>query len=434
MSAAAIDAAGSPHSGLRLTAGRLADGTIAFLVFISGFVIVEPSPYDLLLVAVVFVWSFFGLKINRHFLPMTVLMLAYIAGGLLSLTQMSQILGKPVVYMITTALLIASAIFYASVVTEAPQRRLRVIRNAYVASAIVVSLIAILAYFNVLPHSDYFKLYERAKGTFQDPNVMGPFLVLPGTVLVRDILTRRLRDSLWTIPGFLIILFAIFLSFSRAAWGLMAFTALAVAFLAYINEPAKRVRFRLVGYLLGGAATIVLLLAVLISIPAVRDLYEVRAHVVQSYDESRVGRFERQYKGFFLVQEKPFGIGPEQFAPRYGEDEHDMWLKGFTTYGWLGGFSYIILALWTLAAAFPLLFKPRPWTPFIQCTYVVLLGHLFIHNVIDNDHWRHLYMIYGLLWGAIAAEKMLRRSVLRQDSTSSDRAGSGLTTDGLSPT
>ncbi len=424
MSAAAIDGvAEGARPGFRLGAGRIADGTITFLVFISGFVIVEPSPYDLLLVVVVFVWAFFGLKINRYFLPMTVLMLAYIAGGLLSLTQMSQIVGKPIVYMVTTGLLIASAIFYASVVSEAPERRLRLIRNAYVASAIVVSLIAILAYFNVLPHSDYFKLYERAKGTFQDPNVMGPFLVLPGAVLVRDILTRRLRESLWAIPGFILILFAIFLSFSRAAWGLMAFTALAVAFLAYINEPRKLVRFRLVGYLLGGAATVVVLLAVLISIPAVRDLYEVRAHVVQSYDESRVGRFERQQQGFFLIQEKPFGIGPEQFAPRYGEDEHDMWLKGFTTYGWLGGFSYIILAVWTLAAAFPLLFKPRPWTPFIQCTYVVLLGHLFIHNVIDNDHWRHLYMIYGLLWGAIAAEKMRRRGRLPQGSSPPVRAG-----------
>ena len=40
-----------------------------------------------------------------------------------------------------------------------------------------------------------------------------------------------------------------------------------------------------------------------------------------------------------------------------------MWLKGFTVYGWLGGFAYIILVLWTLAAASPLLFKPPPWLP-----------------------------------------------------------------------
>ena len=409
MSAAAIDAGPEVRPGFRLSANKLGDRTIAFLVFISGFVIVEPSPYDLLLVAVIFVWACFGLKINRHFLPMTVLMLAYLAGGLLSLTQMDNIFGKPIAYMATSAFLIGSSIFYASVITEAPARRLEIIRKAYVAAAIVVSLVAILAYFNVLPHSDYFKLYERAKGTFQDPNVMGPFLVLPGTLLVRHLLTHRLRESRWQIVGLLIVLFAIFLSFSRAAWGLMTFTALAIAFLAFINEPRRLVRFRLVAYLIGGAAALTLLVGAIISIPTVRDLYVQRAHVVQSYDDARVGRFERHEIGFFLVQQKPFGIGPEVFGKIYGEDEHNMWLKGFTTYGWLGGFSYIILAAWTLAAAFPLLFRPRPWQPFIQCVYVVFVGHLFIHNVIDNDHWRHLFLIYGVLWGTIAAEKMMKR-------------------------
>jgi len=311
--------------------------------------------------------------------------------------------------MATSAFLIGSSTFYAAVITEAPARRLEIIRKAYLAAAIVVSLVAILAYFDVLPHSDYFKLYERAKGTFQDPNVMGPFLVLPGTLLVRHLLTHRLRESLWQMVGLLIVLFAIFLSFSRAAWGLMTFAALAIAFIAFINEPQRLVRFRLVAYLLGGAAALTLLVGAIISIPAVRDLYVQRAHVVQSYDESRVGRFERHEIGFFLVQQEPLGIGPEVFGKIYGEDEHNMWLKGFTTYGWLGGFSYIILAAWTLAAAFPLLFRPRPWQPFIQCVYVVFVGHLFIHNVIDNDHWRHLFLIYGVLWGTIAAEKMMKR-------------------------
>ena len=82
-----------------------------------------------------------------------------------------------------------------------------------------------------------------------------------------------------------------------------------------------------------------------------------------------------------------------------------MWLKGFTTYGWIGGFSYIVLVVWTLAASFPLLFKQRPWTPIVQCAFAVFVGHVLIHNVIDNDHWRHLFLLYGMLWGAVAAER-----------------------------
>lgn len=387
---------------------KFADWTITLLVFLGGFVIVEPAPYDLLLVLALVVWAFFGLKFNRFTLPMTVLMLLYLAGGFLSFTQLDSFT-KPTIYLLTTGFLIASSAFFAAVILEDPARRLTLIRNAYLASAVVVSVIAILAYFNAIPHADYFKLYDRAKGTFQDPNVFGPFLALPAAFLVRDILTRRLRDSLWEIVFFVIILFAILLSFSRAAWGLVAFAAIAVAFLAFVNEPRQLVRFRLVAYLLAGVAAITMLLAVAISIPQISDLYVQRAHVVQAYDESREGRFERQQQGFFLMQEKPLGLGPYEFSKRFGEDEHNMWLKGFTVYGWLGGFAYIILAAWTLAAAAPLLFKPRPWQPIIQGTYAVFLGHIFIHSVIDNDHWRHLFLMYGILWGAIAVEKMTAR-------------------------
>jgi O-antigen ligase len=282
-----------------------------------------------------------------------------------------------------------------------------------VASAIVVALIGVLAYFGAFPDAGLFKLYDRAKSTFQDPNVFGPFLVLPATVLTREILTRRLRDSPWQIPALLVILAAIFLSFSRAAWGMAVVAILITAYLAFVTENRQLARFRLVAYVIGGGAFLAVMLAGAISVPAVRALWVQRAELVESYDGGKGGRFDRQQEGFFAIQEKPLGFGPFQFGLTYGEDEHNMWLKGFTVYGWLGGFAYIILVGWTLAASTPLLFKPRPWTPFIQSTYAAYLGHLMIHNVIDNDHWRHLFLIYGVLWGAIAAEKLLRRRSVR---------------------
>ena len=59
----------------------------------------------------------------------------------------------------------------------------------------------------------------------------------------------------------------------------------------------------------------------------------------------------------------------------------------------------------TIVASARLLFKPRPWQLLLHCIFAVYLGQIMIHNVIDNDHWRHLFMIYGLLWGLVAAEK-----------------------------
>jgi hypothetical protein len=192
----------------------------------------------------------------------------------------------------------------------------------------------------------------------------------------------------------------------------MTAVALAIVGLAvYINEPRQMGRLRIVAYFTAGLVGIVLLLAVALSIPAVYDLFVQRAQLLESYDAGHLGRFARQVIGFFLVQEHPLGIGPEAFGKMLGEDEHNMWLKGFTTYGWVGGFAYIVLVVWTLVASFPLIFQRRPWTPVVQCAFATYVGQVMIHNVIDNDHWRHLFLLYGVLWGAVAAERLYVRAL-----------------------
>ena len=54
-----------------------------------------------------------------------------------------------------------------------------------------------------------------------------------------------------------------------------------------------------------------------------------------------------------MMLERPLGIGAMEFGKTYGEDEHDIWLKSLTTYGWLGFAAYVSLVLWTLIAALP---------------------------------------------------------------------------------
>ena len=41
-----------------------------------------------------------------------------------------------------------------------------------------------LGYFHAFPGAEIFTHYDRATGAFQDPNVFGPFLVLPGIYLL----------------------------------------------------------------------------------------------------------------------------------------------------------------------------------------------------------------------------------------------------------
>jgi hypothetical protein len=395
-----------------MPARMVANAVIGLLVFLSGFVLYEPAPSDLLLCAVVFVWAFLGLRLSRPLLPMIVLMLLYMIGGLLSFVELKAF-QKPAVYMATTGFLAISSMFFAAVMQTDTERRLKVIEQSYIAAAIVTALLGILGYFGAIPYAELFTLYDRAKGAFKDPNVFGPFLILPLIVLTRAVLTDRLANSGWRLLGIGILLAGVFLSFSRAAWGMAIVALLLITVLAFVSEPRQSRRLRMIAYIVGGLLAVALLLALLLSIPLVQDLFAQRFKLVQEYDAGRLGRFERHILGFFLIQEHPFGLGPFEFGKMMGEDEHNMWLKGFTAYGWLGGFSYIALVVWTLVIATPLLFRARPWTPFIQSAYAVYIGHLLIHNVIDNDHWRHLFLIYGLLWGAYALEWKNRRIAAR---------------------
>ena len=215
---------------------KIADWTLALVVFLGAFVIAEPAPYELFLSLVLFVWALFGFKLNRYLLPLIVLLAIYIAGGFLALTQLPDPASE-LLYVVVTFFLALSAIFFAAIISEAPERRFRIIRRAYVASAFVAALLAIIGYFHLVPGSEAFVLYDRAKGTFQDPNVFAPFLVLPIVLLYRDILTQPLRRSWWKAAVLLVLLLAIFLAFSRAAWGMTVFAGLMIFPLHLVRLP-----------------------------------------------------------------------------------------------------------------------------------------------------------------------------------------------------
>ena len=151
---------------------------------------------------------------------------------------------------------------------------------------------------------------------------------------------------------------------------------------------------------------------IVLQIPAVAELFTTRAQLAQDYDSARLGRFARYGIGFQMAMEHPLGIGPLVFGQIYGEDTHDIWLKALMDYGWLGFASWAIMIGWTIAAGFRILFRDRPWQPYLLCAYVVFIGHVALGTVIDTDHWRHFYLLLGLIWGCIALEYRYQRRAL----------------------
>ena len=144
MSVAAAIAVPSPPRWRWRVGGKVANAALAALIFLGAFVIDEPAPYELLLLPLIVIAAAFGLNLNRHFAPMVVLLLLYVAGGWLALTALPNP-ADGILYMGTTTLLAASAIFFAAVIAPAPEERLRVIGRAYIAGAAIAALLGFAA-------------------------------------------------------------------------------------------------------------------------------------------------------------------------------------------------------------------------------------------------------------------------------------------------
>ncbi|WP_315919756.1 O-antigen ligase family protein [Mesorhizobium sp. SP-1A] len=385
----------------------IASGAIVLGILMSGFVQREPTPYDIYMVGLISVWALFGLRISRCVAPLLVLLVLFNIGGLIAMTQMADLMDTPF-YLAVSFFLALTAVFYAAV-TEARPQFYRLILNAYVVSAVVTSLFGIAGYFNLFPGAEVFTRYGRAAGVFKDPNVFGPFLVLPGIYLLHRLMTGpALRMPLVAVP-LLAIMAGIFLSFSRGAWGLFGASAILLTGTLFLQSLSGKFRLRIVLMTIVAVTLLLLAFIAILQIPGVEDMLTNRAKLAQDYDSARLGRFARYAIGFQLALEKPLGIGPLVFGQIYGEDTHDIWLKALMDYGWLGFVSYLTLTLWTLAAGFRLLLRDRPWQPYILCAYVVYVGHIGLGTFIDIDHWRHVYLLLGLIWGGIALEHRYQR-------------------------
>ncbi|WP_214471713.1 O-antigen ligase family protein [Mesorhizobium sp. dw_380] len=380
----------------------ISSSAVVFGILLSGFVISEPAPYEIYMAGLIIIWALFSLKISRAAVPLLVLLVTMNIGGMISMTQMADLANTPL-YLSVSLFLAFSAVFFASVTATRPSLY-RLIFIAYVISAVMTSLLGIAGYFHAFPGAEMFTKYDRAAGAFQDPNVFGPFLVLPGIYLLYLILTGSVsRMPLLAVP-LLIITAGIFFSFSRGAWGMFAISAILLTGCLFLQSASGMFRLRVVIMTIAALSLLAVAIIVILQLPGVSEMFSNRAHLEQSYDTARLGRFARYTLGFQMAMEHPFGIGPLVFGTIFGEDTHDIWLKMLMDYGWLGFVSFLTLVLWTIGAGFRILLRDRPWQPYLLCAYVAFIGNIGLGTFIDIDHWRHVYLLLGLIWGAIALE------------------------------
>src|SRR5262249_24999633 len=187
-----------------------------------------------------------GLRLRLVFIPLIVLLIAVNVGysiGAIALYDDSTVAS----WIATSWYMAVTVVFLAMVLSEDTAARLDMLRPGLVTGAMIASLAAIGGYFNLVPGGhDLLTLYERARGTFKDPNVLGAFLILPALFVLQDVVTARFGKALRSAIAFAIMSLAILLAFSRAAWGGLILTSAFMLALMVLTSQSRGERSRIV--------------------------------------------------------------------------------------------------------------------------------------------------------------------------------------------
>jgi len=182
-----------------------------------------------------------------------------------------------------------------------------------------------------------------------------------------------------------------------------------VVLLLYVTTPDPRMRSRVMLFTVGAVVAMTLLFVALMSISSVHDLFLERAKAIQPYDVGPGGRFWEQKLALSIILDHPNGMGPFEFSRVYGTQQHDVYMQGFLVYGWLGGIAYLTFVVVTLAIGLRAALLPTPWQNYLIAAYAGFVGEAGEGLIVDTDHWRHFFLLLGLIWGLTAATINFRR-------------------------
>jgi hypothetical protein len=352
-----------------------------------------------------FVFSITGLSLRASLTPLVLMLVLCNVGFSVSVAL---VLGdhQAQTWVLISWYLSATAIFYVAVLVSDTEKRLELIVHGTMLAAIVASLAAIIGFFHLIPGlSEAFLRYDRARGTFNDPNVLGAFLVFPALIALQRVLIGRFPDTVRNASILILFVVTLLLTFSRAAWGQFVASAVLMMSLMFMTSRSRRQRTRIVAFTLVGVVALLALIVALLSIKQVGQLFWERANLEQHYDVGPLGRFGGQALGALMVLDHPLGIGPLQFTRFFPEDPHNAYLDSFLAGGWLSGVCYAALMAITLIIGLQFVFVATPWRQTYTAVYAAFFGVFGESAIIDSNHWRHYFLLLGLAWGLMTASR-----------------------------
>src|SRR5260221_2234273 len=169
---------------------------LVWLVGASGAIVfIEPSPSELMTLAATIIFFATGLRLRLVFMPLLLLLFLVNIGYSIGAVAFFD---KPEVanWIATSWYMAVTVMFFAMVVSEDTAARLDMLRRGLIVGGMIAALAGVAGYFNLVPGGhDLLTLYERARGTFKDPNVLGALLILPALFALQSVVSDHVAKS-----------------------------------------------------------------------------------------------------------------------------------------------------------------------------------------------------------------------------------------------
>jgi hypothetical protein len=373
------------------------DAAVAVGLALSGVVLVEPAPTDVVLGVALLVAALSGRYRARAPGAVAGGLGALLALGLLSAVEVVDV-DRAVVFFAITAYLVVLALWLSGYVSSLARARL--VAACYLVAAVVSASLGALALVLAIPGRDLLVAGGRVHGLFQDPNVFGPFLVPIALVLVEDLLSPRLfRLGRAVKTGLaLVLVLGVVLSFSRGAWVNLAVGLGVLLLVLALRRGGGRTALRALLLTLVLAVGIAAVLAATGS----QEFLLERARF-QSYDASR---FAAHVVGIESAERYPFGVGPGQFESYAPISAHSTYIRvvGEQGMGGLAALAAVFFTTLVLAVANALAGR-ETYGIGSAALLGAWCGILVNSAVVDTLHWRHLWIVAALVWAGWARRR-----------------------------
>ena len=392
------------HPPLMLNTDKIGLFLVTIMIFFGSIVIIEPSPYDVMSLLAIPFLGFTGFKVKRGLAFFILIITIYEIGGFTALIPHFN-RSDAVTFQLLSFYLYITSLFFAFFFSQNSIVRLNLCLKAYAGGAVIAALCGIVGYFDIGGTAPYFTLYTRASGTFKDPNVFGSYLILGALFLMQRILLGQTKHFFVSLTSLVILIIGVVLSFSRGSWGAMIFSSACMILFGYLTADNFVMRKRIVSASIIAVGAAILGLIILLSFENMREFFIQRASITQDYDSGETGRFGNQIRSISMLLDRPLGFGPLLFRNWFGIEPHNSYINAFASCGWLGGLAFIALVSSTFYVGFRLCFRPSPYRRISQVAWPALMVLLLQGFQIDIDHWRHVFLLFGIVWGLEAARQ-----------------------------